>query len=202
MQKTAVKIAHLVKYKNAGTVEFLLTEDDEFYFMEMNTRIQVEHPVTEAVYGIDLIKCQLQVALNHVFILNQHQIVAEGHAIECRINAENPQENFKPCPGKINNMVVPGGYGVRVDSGFASGDKISPFYDSMVLKVICHGADRDEAIALSHNALNELEVDGICTNAEFAQSILSHNDFQTGNTNTKWIEKKAVQGTFFKEVCS
>lgn len=189
MEQCAVKIAKIAGYKNAGTVEFLLTGDNKFYFMEMNTRIQVEHPVTEAVYSIDLIKCQLQVALNHKLVLEQKDIKISGHAIECRINAENPRKHFAPNPGKIKSMQLPGGFGVRVDSGYVSKDKISPFYDSMVLKVICHGQTRDEAIAASYQALNELDIQGIDINSDFAQAILQHEDFKSGNTDTKWIEK-------------
>jgi len=189
MEVCAVKIAKIAGYKNAGTVEFLLTEDNKFYFMEMNTRIQVEHPVTETVYGIDLIKSQLQVALNHKLVLEQKDIKANGHAIECRINAENPEKNFSPSPGKIRSMQIPGGYGVRVDSGYVSRDKVSPFYDSMVLKIICHGETRDEAILSSHQALSELDIQGIDINSDFAKSILMHKDFKTGNIHTKWIEQ-------------
>ncbi len=189
MEMCAVKIAKLAEYKNAGTVEFLLTEDNKFYFMEMNTRIQVEHPVTEAVYGIDLIKSQLQVALNHKLVLEQKDINASGHAIECRINAENPEKNFAPSPGKIKSMQLPGGFGVRVDSGYVGRDKVSPFYDSMVLKIICHGETRDEAILSSHQALSELDIQGIDINSDFAKSILMHKDFKTGNIHTKWIEQ-------------
>lgn len=188
MEACAVKIAKIAGYKNAGTVEFLLTEDNKFYFMEMNTRIQVEHPVTESVYGIDLIKCQLQVALNHKLVLEQKDINLSGHAIECRINAENPQKNFAPCPGKIKSMQLPGGFGVRVDSGYVSKDKISPFYDSMVLKIICHAQSRDEAISASHQALSELDIQGIDINSDFAKAILKHEDFKAGNYHTKWIE--------------
>ncbi len=196
MENTAVKIAKTVGYKNAGTVEFLLTEDGSFYFMEMNTRIQVEHPVTEAVYGIDLVKCQIQVALDHKFVLTQKDIEVKGHAVECRINAENPSENFKPSPGKINHISLPSGFGVRVDSGFIGGDKISPFYDSMIMKVICFGGDRDEAISLSHSALNELEIDGVDINSDFAKAILTHEDFIQGHTHTKWIESKLCKQLF------
>ena len=198
MEECAVKIAKIAGYKNAGTVEFLLTDDYKFYFMEMNTRIQVEHPVTEAVYGIDLIKCQLQVALDHKFALIQEDIHANGHAIECRINAENPEKNFAPCPGTIESMQLPGGFGVRVDSGYVSKDKISPFYDSMVLKVICHGESRDEAIMASHQALSELDIKGIDINSDFAQAILMHNDFRTGKVHTKWIEQILCAEVFSK----
>jgi acetyl-CoA carboxylase, biotin carboxylase subunit len=196
MENTAVKIAKAVGYKNAGTVEFLLTPDDHFYFMEMNTRIQVEHPVTEAIYGIDLVKCQIQVALNHKFVLKQSDIIVKGHAIECRINAENPDKDFKPSPGTINRLVLPAGFGVRVDSGFVAGDTISPFYDSMILKIICFGDDRDEAITLSYNALLELVIDGVDINAKFAKEILSHDDFTSGATHNKWIENTLCKQLF------
>lgn len=188
MEQCAVKIAKIAEYKNAGTVEFLLTDSGKFYFMEMNTRIQVEHTVTEAVYGIDLIKCQIQVALNHQFALKQADINANGHAIECRINAEDPEKNFSPSPGKIESLQLPGGYGVRIDSGYVCNDIISPFYDSMVLKIICHGQTRHEAIVTSHQALDELDIQGISINSDFAKAILEHEDFKEGKIYTKWIE--------------
>jgi len=190
MEDCAVRIAKIVGYKNAGTVEFLLTEDGKFYFMEMNTRIQVEHPVTEAVFGIDLIKCQIQIALDHEFALTQEEIIARGHAIECRINAENPDEDFKPSPGRIKDLQFPSGFGVRVDSGYIRGDKISPFYDSMILKVICFGQNRQEAILSSYNALDELLISGVDINSDFAKAILKHEDFNKGNIHNKWIENK------------
>ncbi|MEX1307302.1 MAG: acetyl-CoA carboxylase biotin carboxylase subunit [Eubacteriales bacterium] len=196
MEKTAVEIAKVVGYQNAGTVEFLLTKENEFYFMEMNTRIQVEHPVTEAVYGLDLIKAQIQVAMGHEFALSQKDIKPFGHAMECRINAENPTENFKPCPGTLSELVIPSGFGVRVDSGYVKGDKISPFYDSMILKVICFGANRTEALAASLTALDELKVEGVDINCEFAKAILTHPDFIDGRIDTKWIEKTLCPALF------
>ncbi len=189
IQNTAVKIAQCVNYKNAGTVEFLLAQDNKFYFMEMNTRIQVEHPVTESIYGVDLIKAQIQVALGHHLTIPQEEIVSRGHSIECRINAENVQENFRPSPGIIETMNLPGGNGVRVDTGYASGDEISPFYDSMIMKLICTGDDRQEAIAVSMAALDELVIDGVSHNTEFAKAMLADNDFVAGRVHTKWIEK-------------
>ena len=189
IEQTAVDIAKCVGYKNAGTVEFLLTKDNHFYFMEMNTRIQVEHPVTENIYGVDLIKAQIQVALSHRLCIAQSDLVSKGHAIECRINAEDPHENFRPSPGVIQHMALPGGNGVRIDTGYADGDEISPYYDSMVMKVICMGDDRQEAIRLSAGALDELRVDGIHHNAEFAKAILKDADFGLGNIHTKWIEQ-------------
>ncbi len=190
MQQTAVDIAKCVGYKNAGTVEFLLTQDGKFYFMEMNTRIQVEHPVTESIYGIDLIKAQIQVALGHKLAIEQKNIEHKGHSIECRINAEDIEKNFMPSPGRIAKMNCPGGYGVRVDTGYADGDEISPFYDSMVMKLICTADDRDEATKLCLSALGELWVDGIKHNAQFAAAMLEDKDFKTGKIHTKWIENE------------
>lgn len=199
MENCAVKIARIAQYQNAGTVEFLLTEDNQFYFMEMNTRIQVEHPVTEAVYGVDLIKCQIQVAMDHQFVLNQDDIQPLGHAIECRVNAEDTMNNFRPSPGVIDELQFPSGYGVRVDSGYVQGDSVSPFYDSMVLKVICHGESRNESILASYHALNELHVKGIHINADFSKAILTHDDFVNGHTHTKWIENKLCKELFHSE---
>ena len=188
IQQTAVEIAKCVGYKNAGTVEFLLTRDNQFYFMEMNTRIQVEHPVTESIYGIDLILAQIQVALAHRFCIAQEDLKQRGHSIECRINAEDVHENFRPSPGKINRMALPGGIGVRIDTGYADGDEVSPFYDSMIMKVICTGDDRQQAIRLSQAALSELNIEGVGNNAVFAKAMLKDKDFATGKVYTKWIE--------------
>ena len=188
MQKTAVEIAKCVGYKNAGTVEFLLTNEGKFYFMEMNTRIQVEHPVTESIYGIDLIKAQIQVALGHKFAIEQKDIEQRGHSIECRINAEDIEKSFRPSPGRIAKMNFPGGVGVRIDTGYADGDEISPFYDSMVMKLICTADDRNEAIRLSLSALSELWIEGIKHNAKFAAEMLEEKAFRTGKIHTKWIE--------------
>lgn len=189
MEQTAVEIARCVGYQNAGTVEFLLEKDGRFFFMEMNARIQVEHPVTESIYGIDLVKAQIQVALSHHIHVAQEQLVARGHAIECRINAECPAEQFRPSPGVIQSMALPGGQGIRIDSGYAVGDEISPYYDSMVLKLIATGDDRDEAIRLCSAALSELRIDGIGHNAEFASAMLGDPDFREGRVYTKWIEE-------------
>ena len=189
MQQTAVKIAQCVAYKNAGTVEFLLTPEEKFYFMEMNTRIQVEHPVTESIYGIDLIKAQIQVALSHKLSIEQEQIIPRGHSIECRINAEDVLANFRPSPGIINGMQLPGGNGVRIDTGYTAGDEISPYYDSMIMKVICTGDDRDEAIRMSIAALEELKIDGISNNALFAKEMLRDSDYAKGSVHTRWIEQ-------------
>lgn len=190
MQQTAVDIARHVGYKNAGTVEFLLTRENQFYFMEMNTRIQVEHPVTECIYGVDLIKAQIQAALSHHLDIGQEALVPRGHAIECRINAEDVSENFRPSPGVIQSMRLPGGQGVRVDTGYQAGDEISPYYDSMIMKIICRGDERREAIALSLAALDELRIDGVSHNAAFAQAMLGDADFVAGSVHTRWIEQQ------------
>lgn len=189
MERTAVEIAKSIGYVNAGTIEFLLTRDNKFFFMEMNTRIQVEHPVTETIFGIDLIKAQIQVAMSHKLSIKQSDIIPKGHAIECRINAEDPNEGFRPSPGIIKGLTLPGGNGVRVDTGFSAGDEVSPFYDSMVMKIICMGDDRKEATEMSIAALDELKVIGICNNASFTKAMLKDNDFISGNIYTKWIEQ-------------
>jgi acetyl-CoA carboxylase, biotin carboxylase subunit len=189
IQDTAVKIVKKTGYCNAGTVEFLLAQDGRFYFMEMNTRIQVEHPITECIYGVDLVKAQIQVALSHKLSIKQEDIVPKGHAIECRINAENPARNFMPSPGIISELIMPGGNGVRVDTGFSSGDEISPFYDSLVMKLICMGDDREEAIRSSRSALSELKIIGIYNTAVFEKAILEDPDFMSGEIHTRWIEQ-------------
>ena len=188
IEQTAVDIARAVGYQNAGTVEFLLTRDGRFFFMEMNARIQVEHPITESIFGLDLIKAQIQVALGHHIRMTQESLIARGHAIECRINAECPAENFRPSPGVIKSMCLPGGNGIRIDSGYTTGDEISPYYDSMVLKLIAFADDRDEAIRQSLCALGELQIDGIEHNIELARAMLGDADFRSGNVHTKWIE--------------
>ncbi len=189
IEQTAVDIARAVGYQNAGTVEFLLTRDGRFFFMEMNARIQVEHPVTESIYGLDLVKAQIQVALGHHLRVLQETLIPRGHAIECRINAECPAEQFRPSPGVLSALSLPGGQGIRIDSGYAAGDEISPYYDSMVLKLIAHADDRDEAIRLCSAALTELGIDGIEHNADFARAMLADADFRAGNAHTKWIEQ-------------
>ena len=167
MGETAVKAAKAVGYENAGTIEFLLDKNKNFYFMEMNTRIQVEHPVTELVSGLDLIKEQIRVAAGEKLSVTQKDIRIQGHAIECRINAENPAKNFMPCPGKITNIHIPGGNGVRVDTHIYNEYKVPDNYDSMLMKLIVHGKDRAEAIAKMRSALGELIIEGIDTNLDF-----------------------------------
>lgn len=187
MGETAVRAAKAVGYENAGTIEFLLDADKNFYFMEMNTRIQVEHPVTEMVSGLDLIKEQIRIAAGEPLSVAQDDIHLSGHAIECRINAENPQKHFMPCPGKITNLHLPGGNGVRVDTHIYTDYVVPPYYDSMLLKLIIHGKDRDEAISKMRSALGELIIEGIDTNLAFQYEILNHEVFENGDTNTGFI---------------
>ena len=195
MGETAVKAAKAVGYENAGTIEFLLDKHKNFYFMEMNTRIQVEHPVTEMVSGLDLIKEQIRVAAGEPLSVSQEDVHLKGHAIECRINAENPSRNFMPCPGLITNIHVPGGNGVRVDTHIYNDYKVPANYDSMLMKLIVHGKDREEAIAKMRSALGELIIEGIETNLDFQFEILSHTAYQEGDTDTHFIP------TYFPEYC-
>ncbi len=188
--EAAVKAAKACNYKNAGTIEFLYDSSGDFYFMEMNTRIQVEHPVTEMVTNIDLVKEQIKIAFGEKLGFNQNDIKFSGHAIECRINAENPEKNFVPSPGKINFLMMPsGGLGLRVDSFVYSGYTVLPYYDSMIAKVITHGKDRSEAIEKMKRALSEFVVEGVETNIDFQLEILNNDDFIKGNTNTSFLEK-------------
>jgi acetyl-CoA carboxylase biotin carboxylase subunit len=187
MGETAVRAAKAVGYENAGTIEFLLDKNKNFYFMEMNTRIQVEHPVTEMVTGMDLIKEQIRIAAGELLSVTQDQVRIQGHAIECRINAENPAKNFMPCPGMITNVHTPGGNGVRVDSHIYCDYRVPPNYDSMLLKLIVHGKDRESAIAKMRSALGELVIEGIETNLDFQYEILNHEAFGQGDTDTHFI---------------
>lgn len=189
--ETAVRAAKAVNYQNAGTIEFLMDLDGSFYFMEMNTRIQVEHPVTEMVTGIDLVKKQIEVAAGEVLTIKQEDIRLTGHAIECRINAENPAFNFAPSPGKINNLLLPsGGMGLRVDSAMYSGYTIPPFYDSMIAKIIVHGENRFEALMKMQRALSELVTDGVVTNAEFQMDLISDPYVVAGDYDTAFLQEK------------
>lgn len=189
MGDTAVKAAKAVGYENAGTIEFLLDKDKHFYFMEMNTRIQVEHPVTEMVTGMDLIKEQIRVAAGEPLSVRQEDIKIEGHAIECRINAENPAKNFMPCPGLITNVHIPGGNGVRVDTHIYNDYKVPANYDSMLMKLIVYDKSREGAIAKMRSALGEVIIEGIETNINFQYEILENDAFQHGDTDTSFIEK-------------
>lgn len=177
MGEAAVRAARAAEYENAGTVEFLLEPDGRFYFMEMNTRIQVEHPVTEWVTGIDLIKEQIRIAGGAELSYRQEDVKVVGHSIECRINAENPARNFMPSPGVITDMYLPGGKGVRVDSAIYSGYTVPPYYDSMLAKLIVHAENRSEAIRKMRSALGEVIIEGIDTNVDYLYGIINHPDF-------------------------
>lgn len=187
MGQAAVKAAKSVQYENAGTIEFLLDKNKEFYFMEMNTRIQVEHPVTEAVTDLDLIKEQIRIAAGEPLSVTQEDIQITGHAIECRINAENPDKHFMPCPGTITDLHLPGGRGVRVDTAVYNHYTIPPNYDSMILKLIVHDKDRPSAIAKMRSALGELVIEGITTNVDFQYELIGDRDFEEGNVDTDFI---------------
>ena len=186
--ETALKIAKTVDYVNAGTIEFLVDEDDNFYFMEMNTRLQVEHSVTEMTTGFDIVKWQIRVAAGEKLSFNQDDVKVRGAAIECRINAEDPDENFRPCPGKIEYLIFPGGPGVRVDSHIYAGYEIPPFYDSMIAKIICWGRDRREAIRVMQRVLGEFQISPIKTTAGLHLRILNRPLFQRGRVSTKFVD--------------
>ncbi len=188
MSDAAVRGAEAVGYSSAGTVEFLLNANNEFYFMEMNTRIQVEHPVTEMVIGIDLIKEQIRVAAGEHVPSWVQGIKLRGHAIECRINAENPAKNFMPSPGKISSFHMPGGMGMRVDTHAYAGYTIPPTYDSMIAKIIAHGQDRLEAITRMRRALQETVIEGVHTTIPFHQQVLEDERFVSGDFDTKFLE--------------
>ena len=189
MGDTAVRAAKAANYENAGTIEFLLEENGNFYFMEMNTRIQVEHPVTEWVTGLDLIKEQIKIASGIPLEYTQDDIKLNGHAIECRINAENPKRNFAPSPGKITDIHFPGGEGIRVDTAIYNGYVVPPYYDSMLAKLIVHGKTREEAIAKMCSALGELVIEGIDTNIDYQYEIFNREDYRSGNIDIEFIEK-------------
>jgi len=189
MGEAAVRVAEAVGYTNAGTVEFLLDAKGNFYFLEMNTRIQVEHPVTECVTGIDLVKAQIAVAAGEPLPYSQQKVRIHGHAIECRINAEDPARGFLPSPGKIHYYHAPGGFGIRVDSGVGAGSTVPPYYDSLLAKLIVHGTDREEAVAKALSALAEFRIEGVATNIGFLRELLAHPQFQAGELSTDFIEK-------------
>lgn len=193
MQHAAVRAAKACGYYNAGTIEFLVDDDHNFYFMEMNTRIQVEHPVTEWVTGIDLVQTQLLVAQRKPLPFTQDDIEIRGHAIECRINAEDPAQDFRPSPGTIRSLHIPGGPGVRVDSAVYQGYTIPPYYDSMIAKLIVHAPTRAEAIMKMRWALAEFIVDGIETNIDFQLRLIKNKDFEAGTYDNTFLE------TFLKE---
>lgn len=190
MGETAVKAVKEIGYSNAGTIEFLVDKNKDFYFMEMNTRVQVEHPITEMITGIDIIKEQIKIASGEKLSYTQKEIKFTGHSMEARINAEDPEKNFMPCPGTVKELHLPGGNGIRIDTAIYAGYKIPPTYDSMIAKVIVHGKDRNESIAKMKSALAELVVDGVTTNIEFILKILDDEDFKNNNYDTSFIAKK------------
>jgi acetyl-CoA carboxylase biotin carboxylase subunit len=188
MGEIAVKGALEAGYYNAGTIEFLYDKDNSFYFMEMNTRIQVEHPVTEAVTGVDLIRAQILVAAGEKLPFTQKDVKFEGHAIECRINAEDPYNDFRPSPGTLQTFHLPGGPGVRVDTHCYSGYTVPPNYDSMIAKLIVHAPTRAEAIARMLRALDEFVIEGVKTTIPLHKRILKHKQFAKGEYTTKFLE--------------
>ena len=190
MGKAAVRLAERVGYRSAGTVEFLLDEDGSFYFMEMNTRIQVEHPVSELVTGYDLMKWMIRVAAGEKFDFTQKDIKVTGHAIECRINAENPERDFMPCPGRVFYYHAPGGPGIRVDTHIYSEYLVPPYYDSLLAKVIAHGKDREEAVARMRRALTECVFEGLPTSTPFHLEVLNNPVFLEGKATTRFIEEE------------
>lgn len=190
MGKITVNALKEIGYSNVGTIEYLLDKNKDFYFMEMNTRVQVEHPITETITGVDIIKEQLRIASGEKLKYKQDDIKFTGHSLEARINAENPYKNFMPCPGEIKELHIPGGNGVRIDTAIYPGYKIPPTYDSMIAKVIVHGKDRNESIAKMKSALGEFVIDGISTNIDFLYKILEDEDFISNNYDTSFIAKK------------
>ena len=190
MGEVAVKAVKEIGYSNAGTIEFLVDKNKDFYFMEMNTRVQVEHPVTEMVTGVDIIKEQIKIASGEELGYKQEDIKFEGHSMEVRINAENPDKNFMPCPGTITGLHLPGGNGVRVDTAIYSGYTVPPTYDSMLAKLIVHGKNREESIAKMKSAVAEFVIEGITTNIDFLLKILENQNFKTNNYDTSFIKKE------------
>lgn len=194
MGKAAVRIAEVAQYNNAGTVEFIVDDSGNFYFLEVNKRVQVEHPVTEEITGIDIIRLQIMIAMGEPLKMSQSDIEFRGHAIECRINAEDPSDGFRPSPGRIEMYYQPGGRGVRVDSHAYAGYKIPPNYDSMIGKLITYGKDRREAIDRMARALNEYMITGIKTTIPFEQTILQDPDFRRGFYSTGFVEQLQRRG--------
>ncbi len=192
MGAAAVSAAKACGYRNAGTIEFLVDKDKNFYFMEMNTRIQVEHPVTEFVTGIDLVKAQIRIAEGEKLWFTQDDVKVTGHAIECRINAEDPRHNFRPCPGLIRSIHVPGGFNVRIDSAVYMGYEIPPYYDSMIAKLLVKGVDREEAIKKMRVALAEFIIDGVETNIDFQLRLLKNESFEKGEFDNGFLNRTNI----------
>ncbi|HRJ74981.1 MAG TPA: hypothetical protein PLX90_03240, partial [Anaerolineales bacterium] len=191
MGEAAVKAAKAVNYFNAGTIEFIFDpKTSEYYFLEMNTRLQVEHPVTELVTGIDLAQWQIRIASGEKFPFKQTDFMQRGHAVECRIYAEDPSNGFLPSTGKLLQFIEPHGPGIRVDSGFAKGDEVTHFYDPLLAKLIVYAENRNSAIQKMQNALKDFIVHGVVTNIDYMQAVLKHEDFINGKVTTRWIEKE------------
>jgi len=190
MCRVAVLAAKAVDYEGAGTVEFILDERGEFYFMEMNTRIQVEHAITEMITGVDLVKEQIRIAAGQELTIRQEDIKGVGHAIECRINAEDPEMDFRPSPGTVSELICPGGPGVRVDTHLYQGYTIPSYYDSLIAKLIAYDEDRDTCIARMQRALREFTVEGVKTTIPFHQRVLEHECFKGGQYSTKFVEEQ------------
>jgi acetyl-CoA carboxylase biotin carboxylase subunit len=193
MGEAAILAGKAIGYSNAGTVEFLLAEGGEFYFMEMNTRIQVEHPVTEMVTGVDLVKKQIRSAAGERLTLADSPSLS-GHAIECRINAEDPEHDFRPSPGQITAFHAPGGPGIRIDTHVYAGYSVPPFYDSLLGKLIAHGNTRDEALGRAYQALEEFIIEGVKTTIPFLREVLRHPEFVAGNVDTHFLERMREAG--------
>ena len=189
----AIKVAKIANYTSCGTVEFLVDKDSKYYFMEMNTRIQVEHPITEMRTGIDIVKEQIKIAAGESLKIKQKDIEFKGHTIECRINAENPDKNFMPCPGKIEGLHLPGGNGIRIDTAIYDGYAIPPNYDSMIAKIITMGSNRNEAISKMKRALEEVVIEGIDTNRDFLFDIIKNRNFIRGKFDTSFIENEILK---------
>jgi acetyl-CoA carboxylase, biotin carboxylase subunit len=190
---SAVRATRAVEYANAGTLEFLVNEDGKFYFMEMNTRIQVEHPVTEVIYGIDLVKWQVRIAAGERLTVRQEEIKPNGHAIECRINAEDTDSGFRPTAGKLGSVLLPGGPGVRVDSHIYTGAEVPPYYDSLLAKIIAHDRTRSDTIVRMRRALAETEILGVATTVPVHERILNMNSFLEGHTYVTWLREHVLQ---------
>ena len=193
MGEAAIKAVKASGYTSCGTIEFLVDSDKNFYFMEMNTRIQVEHPITEERTGIDIVKAQIRVSAGEPLKIKQNDVKFNGYSIECRINAENPAKNFRPCPGTITGVILPGGNGVRVDTAIYSGYTIPSNYDSMIAKIITHGDTRNEAISKMKRALEETVIEGVDTNIDFLFKIIKNPNFIRGNFDTSFIEKEILK---------
>ena len=193
MGEIAVKAVQEIGYSNAGTIEFLVDKNKDFYFMEMNTRVQVEHPVTEMVTGVDIIKEQIKIASGEKLSYKQEDIKIKGHSMEVRINAENPEKNFMPAPGRITGLHLPGGNGIRVDTAIYDGYNVPPTYDSMLVKLIVYGKNREESILKMRSALSEIVIEGITTNIDFLLKILNNKDFQDNNYDTSFIAKNFMK---------